>query len=119
MVNRLWFHLLGKGIVDPPDDFRDSNPPANDELLDALARDFVGHNFDTRHIIRTIVNSRTYQLSTHVNETNRDDNKYFSHALVGRKRLPAEVLLDAICAATGVPETFTGMPAGTRALQIA
>ena len=80
MVNRIWFHLLGKGIVDPVDDFRDSNPSANDELLDALAKDFVDHKFDVKHLIRTIVNSRTYQLSAQANETNQDDNKYFSHA---------------------------------------
>ena len=67
-VNRLWYHLLGKGIVDPPDDFRDSNPPANDALLDALARDFVDRKFDVKHIIRTIVNSRTYQLSARGND---------------------------------------------------
>jgi hypothetical protein len=117
-VNRVWFHLLGRGIVDPPDDFRDSNPSANDALLDALARDFVDHQFDMKRLIRTIVNSRTYQLSTHGNETNRDDDKYFSHALLTRKRLSAEVLLDAICAATGVPEKFTNFPIGSRAVQL-
>lgn len=117
-VNRLWFHLLGKGIVDPPDDFRDSNPPANDVLLDALARDFVDHKFDVKHILRTIANSRTYQLSAHSNASNQEDEKYFSHALVKRKRLSAEVLLDAICSATAVPEKFTGMPPGTRATQL-
>jgi hypothetical protein len=117
-VNRLWFHLLGKGIVDPPDDFRDSNPSANDALLDALARDFVDHQFDVKHVIRTIANSRTYQLSSHSNATNADDDRYFSHALVKRKRLSAEVLLDAICTASGVPEKFTGFPPGTRAVEL-
>jgi hypothetical protein len=117
-VNRLWFHLFGRGIVDPPDDFRDSNPSANDELLEALARDFVASHFDMKHIIRTIANSRTYQLSAHANAANTVDEKYFSHALVKRKRLTAELLLDAICAATGAPEEFTGMPAGTRAVQL-
>ncbi len=63
VVNRIWFHLIGRGIVDPVDDFRDSNPSANDELLDALAKDFVEHKFDVKHVIRTIMNSRTYQLS--------------------------------------------------------
>ena len=118
MVNRIWFQLLGRGIVDPPDDFRDSNPSANDALLDALARDFIDHNFDVKHIIRTIVNSRTYQLSTQANEWNKHDDKYFSHALVMRKRLSAEVLLDAICAATELPEQFEGIPPGTRAVQL-
>src|SRR4029078_7209088 len=61
-VNRIWLYLLGKDIVDPPDDFRDSNPSANDALLDALTLDFVAHNFDVKHLIRTIANSRTYQL---------------------------------------------------------
>lgn len=117
-VNRIWFHLLGKGIFDPPDDLRDSNPPANDALLDALARDFVDHKFDMKHVIRTIANSRTYQLSAHGNKTNEKDDKYFSHALVKRKRLSAEVLLDAICTATGAPEKFTGVPSGTRTVQL-
>ena len=117
-VNRIWFHLLGKGIVDPPDDFRDSNPPANDELLNALAQDFVASGFDVRQMIRTIVNSRTYQLSSRANATNEDDEKYFSRALVKQKRLSAEVLLDAICAATGLPEQFTGFPPGTRSVQL-
>src|SRR5262249_24324267 len=117
-VNRIWYHLLGKGIVDPPDDFRDSNPPANDALLDALAADLVGRGFDVKHVVRPIVNSRTYQLSAHDDPSNRDDEKYFSHALVKRKRLPAEVLLDAICTATDVPERFTGAPPGTRSTQL-
>jgi hypothetical protein len=117
-VNRIWFHLLGRGIVDPPDDFRDSNPSANDALLDALVRDFVDHKFDVKRIIRQIANSRTYQLSMHTNATNEADEKYFSHALVKRKRLSAEVLLDAICSATSQPEEFTDMPKETRAVQL-
>ncbi|MDB5385465.1 MAG: hypothetical protein JWM11_1111 [Planctomycetaceae bacterium] len=117
-VNRIWFHLLGRGIVDPPDDFRDSNPSVNDPLLDTLARDFVDNKFDVKRVIRKIVNSRTYQLSMHSNASNDADEKYFSHALVKKKRLSAEVLLDAICKATGEPEEFTGMPAETRAVQL-
>ncbi len=117
-VNRLWYHLLGKGIVDPPDDFRDSNPSANDALLDALAKDFVEHQYDVKRIIRTIATSRTYQLSSHANVMNQDDDRYFSHALVKRKRLSAEVLLDAICAATALPEKYKGFPVGTRATQL-
>jgi hypothetical protein len=115
-VNRIWYHLLGRGIVDPVDDFRDSNPSANDELLDALAKDFAGHKFSFKHLIRVIMTSRTYQLSAQANELNRDDNKYFSRAVT--KLLPAEPLLDAICLATEVPEKFAGMPAGTRAVQL-
>jgi hypothetical protein len=117
-VNRVWYYLHGRGIVDPPDDFRDSNPSANDPLLEALARDFVDHDHDMKRLIRTIVLSRTYQLSTRSNETNHDDERYASHALVKRKRLPAEVLLDAICTATGTPEKFVGVPPGTRAVQL-
>lgn len=117
-VNRLWFYLLGRGVVDPPDDFRDSNPSANDALLETLAREFVASNFDVKHIVRMIANSRTYQFSSHARPDNPEDDKYFSHALVRRKRLTAELLLDAICAATGVPETFTEMPPGTRAMQL-
>ncbi len=116
VVNRIWFHLMGQGIVDPVDDFRDSNPSANDELLDALAKDFADHNFDVQHIIRTIMKSRTYQLSALTNDFNRDDDKYFSHAKT--KLLTAEQLLDAICQVTEVPENFPGFPRGTRAVEL-
>jgi hypothetical protein len=116
VVNRIWYHLNGRGIVDPVDDFRDSNPSANDELLDALARDFVAQKFDAKYLIKVIMNSRTYQLSAESNDFNKDDNKYFSHAVT--KLLPAEPLLDAICAATEVPEKFAGLPLGTRAVQL-
>jgi Protein of unknown function (DUF1553)/Protein of unknown function (DUF1549) len=115
-VNRIWYHLVGRGIVDPVDDFRDSNPSANDELLDALARDFVAHKFDVKAIMRVILNSRTYQLSAQTNDFNKEDNKYFSHAVT--RLLTAEQLLDAICAATEVPEKFPGLPLGTRATQL-
>ncbi len=116
IVNRIWFHVMGKGIVDPVDDFRDSNPSANDALLDELAKDFVKNKFDARHLIRTIMNSRTYQLSAMTNEFNKDDNKYFSHAVT--KLLTAEQLFDALCQVTEVPEKFAGMPLGTRAVQL-
>lgn len=115
-VNRVWFHLVGKGIVDPVDDFRDSNPAANDELLDALAKDFAAHKFDLKYLIRTIMTSRTYQLSAQANDFNKDDSKYFSHAVT--KLLTAEQLLDAICTVTEVPEKFPGLPMGTRATQL-
>jgi hypothetical protein len=115
-VNRIWFHITGRGIVDPVDDFRDSNPSANDELLDALAKDFVGHKFDVKHIVRMIMNSRTYQLSAQTNDLNKDDNKYFSHAVT--RLLTAEQLLDAICATTDVAEKYPGLPLGTRAAQL-
>ena len=116
VVNRIWYHLNGKGVVDPVDDFRDSNPSANDELLDALAKDFVASKFDVKHMIRVVMASRTYQLSAQANDFNRDDNKYFSHAVT--KMLTAEQLLDAVCKATEAPEKFAGEPAGTRAEQL-
>jgi len=116
VVNRVWYHLMGKGIVDPVDDFRDSNPPSNDELLDALAKDFVAQKFNLKGLIRAIMTSRTYQLSATPNDTNRDDAKYFSHAVT--KLLSAEQLLDALCDVTAVPEKFAGLPIGTRAIQL-
>jgi hypothetical protein len=116
VANRIWFHIMGRGIVDPVDDFRDSNPSANDDLLDALAKDFVKNKFDAKHLIRTIMNSRTYQLSAQTNEFNKDDNKYFSHAVT--KLLTAEQLFDALCQVTEVPEKFAGYPLGTRAVQL-
>lgn len=116
VVNRIWYHLVGKGIVDPVDDFRDSNPSANDPLLNALAKEFVEHDFDIQHLIRLIMNSRTYQLSAKTNDLNVDDEKYFSHAIT--RLFSAETLLDAICQVTSVPEKFAGMPPGTRAVQL-
>ncbi|MFO0968974.1 MAG: DUF1553 domain-containing protein [Gemmataceae bacterium] len=116
IVNRVWYHVTGRGIVDPVDDFRDSNPSANDELLDALAKDFIAKKFDMKHLIRTILNSRTYQLSAQTNDFNKDDNKYFSHAVT--KLHTAEQLFDALCYVTDVPEKFAGMPLGTRAVQL-
>ncbi len=116
IVNRVWFHLLGKGIVDPVDDFRDSNPSANDDLLAALAKDFATNKFDMKKLIRTIMTSRTYQLSAMTNDFNKDDNKYFSHAIT--KLHTAEQLFDALCYVTEVPEKFPNMPMGTRAVQL-
>jgi hypothetical protein len=130
VVNRIWFHLHGRGIVEPVDDFRDSNPSANDALLDALAADFVANGFRMKPLIRAIVNSRTYQLSPLPNQSNRNDRLYSSHML--SRPLPAEVLLDAICSVTGVPESFeitkdyivgvpdgsVKLPVGTRAVQL-
>ena len=116
VANRVWFHLMGRGIVDPVDDFRDSNPSCNDELLAALAADFAKSKFDMKHLVTTIMKSRTYQLSAQPNDFNADDDKYFSHAVT--KLLTAEQLLDAICDFTATPEKFAGLPAGTRAVQL-
>ncbi|MFG0297628.1 MAG: DUF1553 domain-containing protein, partial [Maioricimonas sp. JB045] len=115
-VNRVWGHLLGRGIVDPVDDFRDSNPPSNAPLLDELARQFVAHGYSRKWLIRTIMSSRTYQRSARTSPLNRDDELYFSHATT--RMLSAEQLLDAICVVTDVPETFPGVPAGTPASQL-
>ncbi|MBL8793508.1 MAG: DUF1553 domain-containing protein [Planctomycetia bacterium] len=103
-VNRLWSHLFGKGIIDPVDDIRSSNPAINQPLLDALAKDFTDRNFDVRHILRTMLNSRTYQLSARTNKFNADDKLNFSRALP--RRLSAEQLLDTLTQATGVRENF-------------
>ncbi len=115
-ANRIWYHLLGRGIVDPIDDFRASNPPINGPLLEALAEELAAHQFDVRHLIRTILNSRTYQLVASPNETNRDDEANFSHALV--RPLQAEQLLDALALVLDAPVRFTGSPRGVRAVQL-
>jgi hypothetical protein len=116
-VNRVWYHLMGRGIVEPNDDFRASNPPANGPLMEALTKDFIAHRFDVRYLVRTIMNSRTYQLSAAPNETNREDEANFAHAI--SRPLQAEQLLDAIAQVTGAPLKFPGYPAGMRAAQLA
>jgi hypothetical protein len=115
-ANRIWSFVMGRGIVDPPDDFRDSNPPSNAALLEALGKDFVEHGFDRKHLLRTILNSRTYQADFRAGEFNRDDVKYFSH--YQPRLLAAEQLLDAICSLTDLPETFNGLPAGMKATEL-
>jgi hypothetical protein len=115
-VNRIWFHLLGRGLVDPVDDFRATNPPSHPELLDELSADFVAHGFDLRHTIRTITSSRVYQLSAEANDTNRDDEANFARA--AERRLAAEPLLDAICQVLDVRVQFNGYPLGMRAGQL-
>lgn len=116
LANRIWAHFFGRGIVEPLDDFRITNPPSNGPLLDALARRLVEHRFDQKALIRDIVTSRTYQLSAATNETNRGDDRQFSHAAV--RRLPAAMALDAISAATGVETRFKSLPPGHRAMQV-
>jgi uncharacterized protein DUF1549/uncharacterized protein DUF1553/Big-like domain-containing protein len=116
IVNRLWKHFLGRGLVDPVDDFRVTNPPTNEALLDALAEDFISHKYDLKHLYRTILGSRVYQLSAQPNETNKDDKQFYSHFYL--KRLNAEELLDGICEVTEVPEKFPGFHLGTRAAQL-
>jgi len=116
LANRVWAHLLGRGLVEPVDDVRETNPPTNPQLLDALAEKLVESRFDLRALIREICASHVYQHSARPNETNARDEQNYSRALF--KRMDAEVLLDAVCQATGVPEKFDGAPAGTRAIEL-
>ncbi|MGI8988822.1 MAG: DUF1549 domain-containing protein [Bryobacteraceae bacterium] len=116
LVNRVWGNFMGRGIVHPVDDVRATNPASNQELFDALSQDFVKSGFDVKKLIRTIMNSSVYQLSSEANATNQNDNIYYSKYIV--KRLPAEVLLDAMSQVTGVPTKFANYPLGTRALQL-
>jgi hypothetical protein len=115
VVNRVWKNFMGRGLVEAVDDIRDANPPSNPALLAALTRDFVEHRFDVKQLARTIMSSTTYQLTSKPTATNGGDLKYHSHYIA--KRLPAEVILDAIGQVTGVRETFPGYP-GRRALQL-
>src|SRR5206468_7821654 len=103
-VNRVWAHYFGVGLVDPVDNFSVANPPTNARLLDALARDFIEHNFDIRYIERTILNSRTYQLSSTPNTTNQFDKNNFAHGYV--RPLMAEVVVDVLNSALGTSENF-------------
>ena len=117
MVNRLWKHFFAVGLVEPVDDLRASNPPSNAALWRVLNDEFRSHNYDLRYVIRLILNSRAWQLDASTTTENETDTKYYSHYNV--KRLPAEVLLDAMAAATDVPNRFAGYPVGLRATQIA
>lgn len=112
-VNRIWGYLFGVGIIEPIDDIRAGNPPTNPQLLKWLTEDFISSGFDFQNLVKTICKSRTYQLSIRANKWNEDDAINFSRALP--KRLPAEVLYDAIYFATGTDSDIPGVPAGTRA----
>lgn len=116
IANRLWSHYFGRGLVEPIDDLRATNPATNEPLLTALADHFHEVKYDLKAFTRTLLNSRTYQLTWGTNSSNAADDQNFSHAR--DKALPAEVLLDAISQATGVPEKFQGWPEGYRAIQI-
>jgi hypothetical protein len=130
LVNRVWRNFLGRGLVEAEDDVRQTNPPSNPDLLDALAHDFIEHKYDVKHLIRVIMNSAAYQRSSTPLAGNKADDRYYSHYLV--RRLPAEVVLDAYSAVTKVPTAFTTIslgptggdaktgdyPLGTRALQL-
>jgi hypothetical protein len=130
LVNRVWRNYLGRGLVEAEDDLRQTNPPTNEDLFNALAKDFIEHHYDVKHLIRTIMNSATYQRSSMPLPENTADDRFYSHYLI--RRLPAEVILDAYSQVTGVPTPFpeiqvgsttgkapySGAPAGTRALQL-
>jgi hypothetical protein len=117
LVNIVWAHFFGVGIVQPVDDVRVSNPASNPELLDQLARRFVASHYDLKQLVREICASQAYQRSTQTNPTNELDHRNFAHAEVRRVR--AEVLLDVISQVTGTPNKFPGLPRGARAVEIA
>ncbi len=130
LVNRVWRNFMGRGLVEAEDDLRQTNPPSNEELLDALAKDFIKHKYDVKHLIRTIMNSAAYQRSSTPLAQNKADDRFYSRYLI--RRLPAEVVLDAYSSVTKVPTAFTQLqigttggtqgttdyPLGTRALQL-
>jgi Protein of unknown function (DUF1549)/Protein of unknown function (DUF1553) len=116
MVNRLWGHLMGRGLIEPVDDLRATNPASNEAALQALTADFIANDYDLKHTLRVIANSATYQLSSEPNASNGSDETQFSRHVV--RRLGAEQILDAVVQATGVPEKFPGMPLGVRAAQL-
>ncbi len=117
LANIIWAHFLGRGVIDPVDDVRISNPPSNAELLDALAGKLVEYKYDFKRLVRDICASRTYQLDTRANDTNETDSRNFSKASI--RRIRAEVLLDCISEVTGTQDKFPGLPRGARAIEIA
>ncbi|HET6246472.1 MAG TPA: DUF1549 and DUF1553 domain-containing protein [Tepidisphaeraceae bacterium] len=117
LSNIVWAHFFGKGIIDPVDDVRVSNPAVNPELLDTLAQKFTEYHYDFKRLVRDICTSRTYQLASETNESNEADEHNFSHSLIRRMR--AEVVMDCMSEATGTKDKFRGLPLGSRAVQIA
>jgi hypothetical protein len=117
LANIVWAHFFGKGIIDPVDDVRVSNPASNPELLDELARRFTSYKYDFKKLVRDICTSRTYQLATEANATNETDTRNFAKGPI--RRIRAEVLLDVISEVTDTPNKFKGLPLGARAVQIA
>ncbi len=113
IANRMWSYFLGRGIIEPVDDIRASNPPVNEALLAALTKDLTDHDFDLQHLMKTIVNSRAYQSSIQANSWNEDDHVNFSHA--APRRLSAEELMDAIAVAAGARPKFAEVPPDTKA----
>jgi hypothetical protein len=116
VVNRVWRHYMGRGLVEPVDDMRLTNPASNEPLLAGLTQQFIDSHFDLKNLMRSILRSEAYQRSARPNETNRKDDRFYSRYLP--RRLPAEALLDAVCQVTGSPEKFDGLPLGTRAIAL-
>lgn len=117
IANRVWAHYMGVGIIDPVDDIRVSNPATNPELLARLGEKLIEYNYDFRKLVRDICLSRAYNRSSQANESNAHDTRNFAHAVI--RRVPAESLLDCLCQVTEAPEKFSGLPLGSRAVQIA
>ncbi|MGC3969926.1 MAG: DUF1549 and DUF1553 domain-containing protein [Pirellulales bacterium] len=115
-ANRYWAYLTGRGLVEPIDDVRATNPPSIPLLLDALARDFTEHNYDVKYLLRTICNSAVYQRASRVTPGERENSHFYTHR--APRRLPAEVLLDAVNRATGAGDVYEGVPEGTRAIAL-
>ncbi len=115
-ANRIWAQLMGRGIFDPVDDYRFSNPPVDADLLDALAQSLIKSGYDFKAFIKTVVSSAAYQLTTKTNGANKNDLRTFSHA--PPRRLGAEEMADAVCQITGIPEQYGDAPIGTRAMQL-
>lgn len=116
-VNRMWRHFMKRGLVEPVDDFRLTNPPTSEVLLDALANDFVAHGYDMRYLMTQIVKSQAYQLTSAPTASNADDHMFYSHYYP--RRMTAEQIFDALCQTTGIAEDFPGQEKGTRAQQLA
>jgi hypothetical protein len=116
IANRTWAHLMGRGIIEPVDDVRLTNPPTNPELLAILTKSLIDSEFDFRKLLKLIIQSNAYQRSSAVNKTNERDEQNYSRFLF--KQLEAEVMLDAICLTTGIPEKFQGVPVGSRAIDL-
>ena len=116
LVNRLWGHFMSRGLVEPIDDLRVTNPPSNPELLDALAKDFIDSKFDVKHVVKAIMMSSTYQLSSDPHVGNIQDKQ--SYARTYPRRMLAEVMLDALNQVAGTTENFNGLPKNTRAIQL-
>jgi len=116
IVNRVWRHFMGRGLIEPVDDLRLTNPASNEQLMNDLCKDLVEHRFDLKHLMRQIMSSRTYQLTSRPLPQNKKDDRQYSRYFV--RRLTAEQLLDAICQVTGQPEKFGGLPSGYRAIQL-